>query len=311
MNRVIITTLVLSAWFFAMASEPVDTTYRRVPRTIVAVGGAAVVNIAVTEGLKHSVHELRPDRSENNSFPSRHTSWAFTASTVLSNELYHYSPWWSIAAQAASSGVGIQRVTSRRHWGSDVVAGAVTGIVATELAYFVSRKIFDMPSPYTNSVTCDFRPSFGMSTEAILPIGDNGDRDIRTGFGMAMRFRLPLSEHWGLAATMSGASFPVKIDGQYCAPLSAVALQLGAAGHFTLPCDKLALVCHAEIGPRRWMGDSRVRNNKYSFCGDAGIGLEWHLTPNYGFRGQAAYGYSASSDAVQAITFSVSSLVLF
>ncbi len=311
MNRVFIALLVMAIWYSASASESVDTTYRRMPRTIVAVGGAAVLNIAVTEGLKHSVHELRPDRSENNSFPSRHTSWAFTASTVLSNELYHYSPWWSVAAQAASSAVGIQRVTSRRHWGSDVVAGAVTGIVSTELAYFVSRKIFGMPSPYTTSALCDFRPSFGMSSEAILPLGDNGGRDIRTGFGMAMHFRLPLSEHWGLGATMSGASFPVKIGGRYCAPFSTVALQLGAAGHFMLPCDKLALVCHVEIGPRRWMGNRQVRDDKYSFCADAGVGLEWHLTPNYGFRGQAAYGYSASSDAVQTITFSVSSLVLF
>lgn len=106
MNRVFIALLVMAVWYSASASEPVDTTYRRMPRTIVAVGGAAVLNIAVTEGLKHSVHELRPDRSENNSFPSRHTSWVFTASTVLSNELYHYSPWWSVAAQAASSAVG-------------------------------------------------------------------------------------------------------------------------------------------------------------------------------------------------------------
>ena len=108
MKKLITALLLLSITIVSFAKENNDSIYRRLPHTVVAAGGAVVINAAVTEGFKHGVHELRPDRTENNSFPSRHTSWAFTASTVLSNELYRYSPWWSLGAQALSSAVGIR-----------------------------------------------------------------------------------------------------------------------------------------------------------------------------------------------------------
>ena len=134
----------------ATAQQTADSTYRRVPRTIVAAGGSVVINAAFTEVMKHTIKEVRPDRSANNSFPSRHTSWAYTASTVLSNELYRYSPWWSMGAHAVASAVGTQRILAKRHWASDVISGAATGIISTELAYFISRKIYGMPSPWSS-----------------------------------------------------------------------------------------------------------------------------------------------------------------
>lgn len=311
MKKLITALLLLSVTIISFAKENNDSIYRRLPHTVVAAGGAVVINAAVTEGFKHGVHELRPDRTENNSFPSRHTSWAFTASTVLSNELYRYSPWWSLGAQALSSAVGIQRVASRRHWGSDVVAGAVTGILSTELAYFVSRKIFGMPSPWQSSVDCDFRPSLAMSSEALFILNNPAGRQYCTGFGMSARFRYPMSEHWGLSATLHGFSMPVKAEGRYYAPLSSVSLSVGAAAHFRLPCPKLAVVCNSEIGPVRWVDKYNVNSAAFGFAAEAGAGIEWHLTSNYGFRGQVDYRLMTVSHAIHAISFSLSSLVLF
>ena len=99
------------------------------------------INAALTEGLKHTVHEMRPDRNGNNSFPSRHTSWAFAGATVFANATYRHSPVWPMVFHAAASGVAFQRVASRRHYASDVVAGAAIGIASAELGFALGRLI--------------------------------------------------------------------------------------------------------------------------------------------------------------------------
>lgn len=293
------------------AQEVADTTYRRVPRTIVAAGGSVVLNAAFTEVMKHSIKEMRPDRSANNSFPSRHTSWAYTASTVLSNELYRYSPWWSVGAHAVASAVGTQRILAKRHWASDVIAGATTGIISTELAYFISRKIYGMPSPWSSSPACEFRPTLSLASEAVYWLNSPVGHEICTGFGTSLSIRVPVSERWGIAASIGQVSSPLKSNGIYAAPLTSVTARVGGAAHFALPCEKLALACNAEIGASRWLGAGNYRDYKYGFAAQAGAALEWHLTTKYGFRGQASYNLSTAGNVLHAITLSVSSVVVF
>lgn len=295
----------------AIASVRRDSITHRLPYAIVGAGGGIVINAAATEGLKRSVKELRPDRSTDNSFPSRHTSWAFAASTVMSDLLYRHSPWWSVGAQAISSGIGIQRVASRRHWGSDVVAGASIGIVSTELAFILSRKIFGIPSPWSTSHPNIFRPTFALSTEAIYWLNSPYWHELCTGFGTALRFSLPFTKYWGFATSLHAASMPVKIDGIYSSPLSAISATVGLRGHFQLPCERLAFVCNAECGARRWIGHKDLRHADYGFDAEIGAAIEWQLTPKYGFRGNAAYNLTTMHTALHAITLSVSSLVIF
>ena len=295
----------------ATAQQTADSTYRRVPRTIVAAGGSVVINAAFTEVMKHTIKEVRPDRSANNSFPSRHTSWAYTASTVLSNELYRYSPWWSMGAHAVASAVGTQRILAKRHWASDVISGAATGIISTELAYFISRKIYRMPSPWSSSPACEFRPTLSLASEAVYWLNSPAGYDLCTGFGTSLNMRIPLSERWGIAASIGQISTPLKSNGVYAAPLTAMTARVGAAAHFTLPCEKLALACNAEIGASRWVGAKDYRDYKYGFAAQAAAALEWHLTTKYGFRGQASYNLATAGKALHAITLSVSSVVVF
>ena len=302
--------LLLAVKTFAV--EKADSTRFQLAPTLTSSIGSLALNAVVTEVMKQSIHELRPDRSANSSFPSRHTSWAFAASTVLSNELHAYSPWWSLGAQAAASAVGFQRVAAGRHWGSDVVAGAATGIISTELAYFISRKIFGQSSPWSQSPSYDFRPTLSVSSQAIYWLNSPERLTFCTGFGTAVQLRLPLSDHWGLAATARASSSPVKTDlSAIPSSLSAVGATVGIAGSFNLPCDKLGWVCNFEAGGHRWIGDKEIRKSSYSFDIEAATGLEWHITSSFGCRGSIAYNMATMSSAVHAITLSLSSLVIF
>ena len=82
---------------------------------------------AVTIGLKHVIHEERPDGSDHKSFPSGHTSSSFAAAATL-----HKRYGWEIGlpAHAVAAFVGVARVKADKHFVHDVIAGAVIGEAA-------------------------------------------------------------------------------------------------------------------------------------------------------------------------------------
>lgn len=100
---------------------------------------SAALDLAVTYGLKYSIHERRPDGSDNESFPSAHTSVSFTAAEYLRKR---YGWEYGLPAYALASFVAYSRVESDKHYGKDVVAGAAIGIA--------SSFIFTTPNPKFN-----------------------------------------------------------------------------------------------------------------------------------------------------------------
>jgi membrane-associated phospholipid phosphatase len=73
------------------------------------------------------------------SFPSGHTSAAFSLAAVLDRELHrqpfaaqhtHLAAATSVALYTAATGVGIARMVQRAHWASDVAAGAGVGLAS-------------------------------------------------------------------------------------------------------------------------------------------------------------------------------------
>lgn len=120
---------------------------RRIGRTawgrmLVSDAFSVGVMAAVTNALKYSVRRLRPDGSRRNSFPSGHTATAFMTATMLHVEYGWKYPWLSFIGYTTASAVGVSRMMNNRHWMSDVVAGAVIGIGATHLGYFLADLIF-------------------------------------------------------------------------------------------------------------------------------------------------------------------------
>ncbi len=90
---------------------------------------ALTVNLAETEALKALVREQRPDTTDHDSFPSLHTSTAFTMATILNEYDSRYGPW----AFAGAGLIGYARLELDRHHWQDVLAGAALGYLNGKL----------------------------------------------------------------------------------------------------------------------------------------------------------------------------------
>jgi len=68
-----------------------------------------------------AIDKDRPDGSNSNSFPSGHTSAAFTGATFIHRR---YGLNTALSAYAVASFVGFSRVHAQKHYWEDVIAGA-------------------------------------------------------------------------------------------------------------------------------------------------------------------------------------------
>ncbi|MEZ5708049.1 MAG: phosphatase PAP2 family protein [Blastomonas sp.] len=90
-------------------------------------GGSVLAASLVTTGMKETFPRLRPDGSDDKSFPSGHTSVSFAAAASLHNR---YGWEVGIPAQLVAAFVGLSRVEAKRHHVSDVLVGAAIGEAA-------------------------------------------------------------------------------------------------------------------------------------------------------------------------------------
>lgn len=86
---------------------------------------AGITTLGVTYALKYAVKKERPDRSDNHSFPSMHTSVSSTAASFIQRR---YGWKWGVPAYVVSTYVGWSRVYGKKHDWWDVAAGAAIGI---------------------------------------------------------------------------------------------------------------------------------------------------------------------------------------
>lgn len=118
-------------------------TFRDRTLIVLIANGIMEVGSVIT---KKSIHELRPDGSDYESFPSGHTTSAFTAAEYLYQEYKDVSPWIGIGGYAVATATGVLRLYNNKHYLGDVIAGAGLGIISTKIAYqiypFVARKLF-------------------------------------------------------------------------------------------------------------------------------------------------------------------------
>ncbi|MEY8847616.1 phosphatase PAP2 family protein [Psychroserpens sp. XS_ASV72] len=96
---------------------------------------AHTINKYTTNALKGLIHKTRPNGYNDNSFPSGHTSKAFTSATILYEEFKDTNPWLAYSGYAFASTTGFLRVAKNSHYLSDVLAGAGLGILITKLVY--------------------------------------------------------------------------------------------------------------------------------------------------------------------------------
>jgi hypothetical protein len=94
-----------------------------------------IVSAAVVQTLKYTVREQRPAKGRFNSFPSGHTCVAFVGATALYHEFKDANRFIAYSGFAVATAVGMLRMTNRKHWLPDVLAGAGTGMLVTNLIY--------------------------------------------------------------------------------------------------------------------------------------------------------------------------------
>ena len=80
--------------------------------------------------LKRITNKTRPDGSDNYSFPSGHTSAAFSGASFI---FKRYGLKYGLPSYLAAAFVGYSRVYSKKHYWEDVVAGASLAILNTYL----------------------------------------------------------------------------------------------------------------------------------------------------------------------------------
>lgn len=91
----------------------------------------------VTDILKLTIHETRPNGEGNQSFPSGHTTTAFAfASVVAMNHKWY----WGVPAFAFASFVGYSRINDNKHFLHDVTVGATIGLVYGMGIYYTDQK---------------------------------------------------------------------------------------------------------------------------------------------------------------------------
>lgn len=94
-----------------------------------------ILTASITHGLKFAAGKTRPNGGRH-SFPSGHTTFAFTNATVVYNEFIDSSPALAYSGYLFSTTTGVFRMVNNKHWLSDVMVGAGIGILVTNLVYY-------------------------------------------------------------------------------------------------------------------------------------------------------------------------------
>lgn len=105
------------------------------------LGMTHLLNRTITNNLKTITAIDRPDGSNNDAFPSAHTSKAFAYATFFHKEYGERSIWYSIGGYSVATATGALRILNDKHWLSDVLAGAGIGILSAEVVYMVYPKL--------------------------------------------------------------------------------------------------------------------------------------------------------------------------
>lgn len=104
----------------------------------IVTGVGAVSTFAIGQLLKATTHEMRPDGTTDNSFPSGHTATAFLGAEIVRHE---YGLGWGLAAYGVATSVAALRVYHHRHFWWDTLAGAGLGILCANIGYWTLEPV--------------------------------------------------------------------------------------------------------------------------------------------------------------------------
>lgn len=138
----------------------------KMQQTTIIWAGSLIMNSIITDELKKTFQRHRPETGDpynsfdwrkgprkNLSFPSAHTSNAFTTATVFAS-MYRDKKWVPPVAYSLATLVGISRAYKNAHWASDVMVGAGLGYLSAKsmgaIYRFAGKRIRFLPAVNRN-----------------------------------------------------------------------------------------------------------------------------------------------------------------
>lgn len=213
---------------------------------------------------KHATNVTRPDGTDNHSFPSGHTATAFMMATMLSKEYGYLSPWVSVGSYAVATTTGLMRIANNKHWLSDVMVGAGVGIIATEMAYWITDALFKdkgrnhLPTDDRKEVFGAGNPSFfSLYGGFNIPLSDydiNEEHDFETSTGTTMGLEGAwfFSRYVGVGAVGTISNIRYIVDSQDAPDNTYDFYRLCAGPYFSLPLTRRWSIGSKLLGGRIW-----------------------------------------------------------
>lgn len=261
---------------------------------------AHATSYALTMGTvyagKYITKRSRPDGSNQLSFPSGHTAFAFAGATILDAEYGARYPWLSAAGYGVATLTGLGRVLNNRHWATDVVAGAGVGIAATYVGYLLNDLMwgrglerFELTEEREGSDSWGYLMLRKGRQDLFAEVGEYGGNKLGSDVSLVARY--PIYRQIGLQmqGTLWEAYNPEQALG-----VQSLAVMLGADfmqgfWHGRLWVDgKVAGGYHAPVKlSTGYRGSSRTGAAELTgggFVAQAGVGLSYLLTDRVAFN---------------------------
>ncbi len=234
-----------------MKSLGVESRTERWSELMVRSAGATAIMGLSVESVKRLAGRVRPDGSDERSFPSGHSATAFLTASLFAKEYGHLSPWYSVGAYGVATSTAMLRRMGDHHWMSDVMVGAGIGILSVEIGYALADAFFATHphKAYRRDEGRKGASSAGVYMHYVLPhalSGEMGNLHIHSNFGYSAGLEANhfFTDHIGIAGRMGITSSQMEIDGETIAcPLDHVTLGIGPTVSWPL-CPRLTMGAH-------------------------------------------------------------------